>query len=171
MQVLVFAVLQLLGLSLATIIFPDPAGEVNVGNGIGKQFIGGRCISNRDCASGCCAVLRDIGICSGPSAAFVGGKAGCGFVGPRPTTTSSKVTTTTSHLSPPPAQTSGRLTPDPAGVKNIGNGRGAQFIGGQCLSNADCTTACCATSVDIGICSAIAAQFAPGKTGCGFKAP
>ncbi|KIJ27797.1 hypothetical protein M422DRAFT_270978 [Sphaerobolus stellatus SS14] len=33
---------------------------------------------------------------------------------------------------------------DPAGVKNVGNGNGGQFIGGQCLSDADCGSGCCA---------------------------
>jgi hypothetical protein len=33
---------------------------------------------------------------------------------------------------------------DPAGAKNVGNGHGLQFIGGQCLSTADCASGCCA---------------------------
>ena len=55
----------------------DPAGTKNVGNGHGGQFIGGQCLSNADCASGCCA--RPCGICSGPGAQFQAGKQGCGF--------------------------------------------------------------------------------------------
>lgn len=55
---------------------------------------------------------------------------------------------------------------DPAGVKNIGNGKGTQFIGGQCLSTADCASGCCANPC--GICSGPGAQFQAGKTGCGF---
>ena len=55
---------------------------------------------------------------------------------------------------------------DPAGAPNVGNARGIQFIGGQCLSNADCASGCCAGPC--GICSAEAVQFAQGKTGCGF---
>ena len=57
----------------------DPAGAKNVGNGVGKQFIGGQCLSARDCASGCCAF--PCGICSGPGAQFQAGKMGCGFGG------------------------------------------------------------------------------------------
>jgi hypothetical protein len=55
----------------------DPAGEKNVGNGKGQQFIGGQCLSAKDCASGCCAL--PCGICSGPGAQFQAGKQGCGF--------------------------------------------------------------------------------------------
>ena len=57
----------------------DPAGEKNVGNGAGRQFIGGQCLSAKDCASGCCAF--PCGICSGPGAQFQAGKMGCGFGG------------------------------------------------------------------------------------------
>ncbi|KAL7625912.1 hypothetical protein AAE478_005136 [Parahypoxylon ruwenzoriense] len=62
------------------------------------------------------------------------------------------------------------VTPDPAGEKNIGNGQGAQFIGGQCLSSADCASTCCAvvTGEDFGVCSGLGAQFQAGKAGCGF---
>jgi hypothetical protein len=55
----------------------DPAGVPNVGNGQGRQFIGGQCLSAADCASGCCAL--PCGICSGPGAQFQAGKQGCGF--------------------------------------------------------------------------------------------
>ncbi|KAK0631508.1 hypothetical protein B0T14DRAFT_400767, partial [Immersiella caudata] len=63
---------------------PDVAGEQNVGNGQGKQFITGQCLSNADCASGCCATLPQnggptIGICSGPAVGNAQGKQGCGF--------------------------------------------------------------------------------------------
>jgi hypothetical protein len=57
----------------------DPAGAKNVGNGVGKQFIGGQCLDTADCASGCCAF--PCGICSGPGAQFQAGKEGCGFGG------------------------------------------------------------------------------------------
>ncbi|KAH8664634.1 hypothetical protein BX600DRAFT_437168 [Xylariales sp. PMI_506] len=60
------------------------------------------------------------------------------------------------------------LTPDPAGTKNIGNGVGAQFIGGACLSSADCASTCCAFLAGAGICSGLGAQFQAGKQGCGF---
>ncbi|EGO53323.1 hypothetical protein NEUTE1DRAFT_73801, partial [Neurospora tetrasperma FGSC 2508] len=62
--------------------------------------------------------------------------------------------------------------PDPAGEKNVGNGKGLQFIGGQCLSEADCGSQCCATLARggdvIGVCSGLGAQFQAGKQGCGF---
>ena len=59
-------------------------GGKNVGNGKGGQFITGQCLSNADCASGCCAL--PCGICSGPGAQFQAGKQGCGFVGNTPAT-------------------------------------------------------------------------------------
>ncbi|KIM85733.1 hypothetical protein PILCRDRAFT_5388 [Piloderma croceum F 1598] len=48
--------------------------------------------------------------------------------------------------SPPPAPTAPNGGPafDPAGQKNVGNKNGTQFIGGQCLSDADCASKCCA---------------------------
>lgn len=55
---------------------------------------------------------------------------------------------------------------DPAGTKNVGNGKKGQFIGGQCLSAADCASGCCA--LPCGICSGPGAQFQAGKKGCGF---
>lgn len=71
---------------------------------------------------------------------------------------------------PPPGQCNpnGRPGPifDPAGPKNVGNGRGQQFIGGQCLDAADCASGCCANPC--GICSGPGAQFQNGKQGCGF---
>jgi hypothetical protein len=74
---------------------------------------------------------------------------------------------------PPPAnngqcQANGAPGPhfDPAGAKNVGNGHGGQFIGGQCLSHADCASGCCA--LPCGICSGPGAQFQAGKQGCGF---
>lgn len=63
--------------------------------------------------------------------------------------------------------------PDPAGEKNIGNGAGAQFIGGQCQGAADCASGCCATlpqgGQTIGVCSGLGAQTQAGKQGCGFE--
>ncbi|KAK5987878.1 Biotrophy-associated secreted protein 2 [Cladobotryum mycophilum] len=56
----------------------DPAGAKNLGNGQGKQFITGACLSNADCASGCCAAVRGGALCSGVGAQFQNGKQGCG---------------------------------------------------------------------------------------------
>jgi len=72
---------------------------------------------------------------------------------------------------PPPAagcQANGRPGPlfDIAGAKNVGNGAGQQFIGGQCLDASDCASGCCA--LPCGICSGPGAQFQNGKQGCGF---
>jgi hypothetical protein len=145
----------------------DPAGTGNVGNGAGKQFIGGQCLSAADCGSGCCA--GPSGICSGVGAQTQAGKTGCGFGGGA---TSAAPAAPVAAAPPPPAAAAstspanGGPPFDPSGVKNVGNGAGAQFIGGQCLSAADCGSGCCAGPS--GICSGVGAQTQAGKTGCGF---
>jgi len=143
----------------------DPAGVKNVGNGQGKQFIGGQCLSTADCASGCCA--GPSGICSGPGASTQAGKTGCGFGGgsssPAPAAPSGS-----SPAAAPATASKGGPAFDPAGAKNVGNGQGKQFIGGQCTSTADCASGCCAGPS--GICSGPGASTQAGKTGCGFKA-
>lgn len=65
------------------------------------------------------------------------------------------------------------LAPNNAGAKNVGTGTGAQFITGGCVSDADCSSACCADigTTNVGICSAEAAALQNGKTGCGFVDP
>ena len=150
----------------APAISPDASLEKNVGNGKHIQPITGRCVSNADCASSCCAILGQIGICSGIPAQYQGGKTGCGFVGPPPirTTTSARPVSTT----PPPNGIG--IKPDPTLEKNVGNADHRQPTSGRCIGNADCISACCATLGNIGICSSIAAQFQAGKMGCGFRA-
>jgi hypothetical protein len=143
----------------------DPAGAKNVGNGRGQQFIGGQCLNAADCASGCCAL--PCGICSGPGAQSQAGKQGCGF-GEAKAGAPEAV-----DMTPAPSADAGAGSVcvggprfDPAGAKNVGNGRGQQFIGGQCLKAADCASGCCA--FPCGICSGPGAQFQAGKQGCGF---
>ncbi|KAF4615631.1 hypothetical protein G7Y89_g15277 [Cudoniella acicularis] len=64
------------------------------------------------------------------------------------------------------------VTPNNAGAKNVGLGTGAQFITGGCVSNADCSSACCANNgLGAGVCSAEAAALQNGKEGCGFVDP
>jgi hypothetical protein len=146
----------------------DPSGEKNVGNGKGQQFIGGQCLSSKDCGSGCCAL--PCGICSGVGAQFQAGKQGCGFGDGRAPVPAPPA----ANPAPPPpapapmvgAACMGGPKFDPAGEKNVGNGKGQQFIGGQCLNAKDCASGCCA--FPCGICSGVGAQFQAGKQGCGF---
>jgi hypothetical protein len=65
------------------------------------------------------------------------------------------------------------LTPNAAGAKDVGNGKGQQFTTGGCVADADCRSACCAEIGvgGIGICSAVGAQHQNGKLGCGFVDP
>ena len=150
----------------------DPAGDKNVGNGKGGQFIGGQCLGAADCASGCCAL--PCGICSGPGAQFQAGKQGCGFGAAKPVAPPPPAATPPPPAVPMTAADAGRQGNacvggprfDPAGEKNVGNGAGGQFIGGQCLNAADCASGCCA--LPCGICSGPGAQFQAGKQGCGF---
>ncbi|KAE9372511.1 hypothetical protein N431DRAFT_545139 [Stipitochalara longipes BDJ] len=164
-----FTIATILSLAVVAYAVPpfDPAGAKNVGNGAGGQFIGGQCLSNADCGSGCCA--NPTGICSGPGAATQNGKQGCGFG----STGSSSAVAVAAAASPsvPTASVASTASAggpafDPAGAKNVGNGKGIQFIGGQCLSGADCASTCCAGPS--GICSGLGAQLQAGKTGCGF---
>jgi len=180
-----FTIATLLNLALVVYAVPpfDPSGAKNVGNGAGGQFIGGQCLSDADCGSACCA--NPTGICSGVGAQTQNGKTGCGFGGAGNGTAAAADAATPSAVAPvasasaaaPVASASaapagagtnaaGGPAFDPSGVKNVGNGKGTQFIGGQCLSGADCGSTCCAGPS--GICSGLGAQTQAGKTGCGF---
>lgn len=102
---------------------------------------------------------------------FAQGKQGCGFGG-------------ANQEQPPaeeaPAQDNGNnnnvgngvADNGAAGSQNVGLGNGQQFITGQCLSDADCASACCAGRVgsETAACSAVLVANADGKTGCGFGA-
>ncbi|TVY52400.1 hypothetical protein LCER1_G006853 [Lachnellula cervina] len=152
----------------------DPSGAKNVGNNAGTQFIGGQCLSNADCNSACCA--SPTGICSGVGAQTQNGKTGCGFSSSNSTSASTPASSSPASNVAAAAVASGSAVAgtnaaggpafDPSGVKNVGNAAGAQFIGGQCLSGADCGSTCCAGPS--GICSGLGAQTQAGKTGCGF---
>lgn len=186
---------------------PDPAGDKNIGNGQGRQFITGACLSDADCASGCCARLNGGGICSGPAVSFAQGKQGCGFNaaggggnGGSDTNNNNAAVPTPfpEPASPPPASGCGAaetvvVTPLPEpdtgsvaapatgatgggtgidtskpGAQNVGLGNGSQFITGQCFSDADCASGCCARLRGGGVCSSPLVAFESGKQGCGF---
>ncbi|KAI5918821.1 hypothetical protein F4810DRAFT_550731 [Camillea tinctor] len=140
---------------------PDPAGEKNIGNGAGQQFIGGACLSGADCASTCCATLNGAGICSGLGAQFQAGKTGCGFVSGDAAAAAPAASATAAA---PAAEATGgsaaAVDPNAAGSQNVGKADGSQFITGQCLSDADCASACC--SVANGQCAS------PAVATCGF---
>ncbi|KAK2055156.1 hypothetical protein LY76DRAFT_521027 [Colletotrichum caudatum] len=156
-------------LAIPSPLTPDPSGDKNVGNGQGAQFIGGACLSSKDCASACCATLNGAGICSGVGAQFQAGKQGCGFGGGGG-----------AAAAPAPPQGAGQVAPSmesaegngssantgSAGSSNVGAGNGQQFITGQCLSDADCASGCCAGPK--GACAARAVAEENGKSGCGF---
>ncbi|KAI0423497.1 hypothetical protein F5Y09DRAFT_231877 [Xylaria sp. FL1042] len=168
---------------------PDPAGDANVGNQNHGQFIGGQCINSLDCAAdtACCATFGSIGLCSGLAADFQAGKTGCGFgdgdastATPDASTPDTTTTTTTggdastetgsgdASSGSASGSTSGTVTVDPnaAGAANVGKGDGSQFITGQCISDADCASTCCATD---GKCAARAVVESPqDPRDCGF---
>ncbi|RDL33843.1 uncharacterized protein BP5553_08211 [Venustampulla echinocandica] len=187
-----FTVFAILNLALAVYAVPqfNKDGAKNVGNGAGKQFITGQCLSNADCESTCCA--NPLGICSAPAAALQNGKTGCGFgsggagaanagaanagaaQAGSANTGAANAAATAAPAAAQGATGAAAASSNAAGgppfnkdgAKNVGNGAGEQFITGQCLSNADCGSACCAGPA--GICSAEAASLQNGKTGCGF---
>ncbi|GAW19317.1 hypothetical protein ANO14919_088030 [Xylariales sp. No.14919] len=156
---------------------PDPAGAANVGNGAHTQFIGGQCLSSADCAldTACCATFGSIGLCSGLGAQFLAGKTGCGFGdgGAAPTVPDDSGSGDSGSDSGSETGTgsgNGSTTvvvdPDTAGSQNVGLGNGSQFITGQCLSDADCASGCCATG---GACAAAAVVNSPQDAReCGF---
>ncbi|KXH60564.1 biotrophy-associated secreted protein 2 [Colletotrichum nymphaeae SA-01] len=149
----------------------------NVGAGNGQQFITGQCLSDADCASGCCNGPK--GACAARAVATENGKAGCGFTGTGAgaATGSTGGGAAAEAAAPPQAAPSagtdagsgaGAGTSGAPGSQNVGKGNGQQFITGQCLSNADCASGCCAGPK--GVCSATAVANESGKTGCGFTA-
>ncbi|KAI1422506.1 hypothetical protein F5Y12DRAFT_612755 [Xylaria sp. FL1777] len=159
---------------------PDPAGANNVGNQNHGQFIGGQCINSNDCAQGtaCCATFGSIGLCSGLAADFQAGKTGCGFgdgdatatTPADPATTSSAGSDSDSDSSSGGGASSGStvvvVQPGSAGAANVGAANGSQFITGQCTSDADCASTCCATD---GKCAARAVVESPqDPRDCGF---
>ncbi|KAK9783649.1 putative Biotrophy-associated secreted protein 2 [Seiridium cardinale] len=154
---------------------PDPSGDKNIGNAAGLQFIGGECLSSKDCAATACCAFNNNGrgICSGLGAQTQAGKTGCGFGdgGASSAVSSSAASVATGPAAAPaaaPATGSTAVTIDTSapGAANVGTGNGQQFITGQCLSDADCASACCANPK--GVCSAVAVASDSGKQGCGF---
>ncbi|KAI1338303.1 hypothetical protein F5Y15DRAFT_416949 [Xylariaceae sp. FL0016] len=140
---------------------PDPAGAKNVGNGAGGQFIGGACLGQADCASACCATLNGAGICSGVGAQFQAGKTGCGFESSGAGSgTAAAAPAASSDVASANTGAAAAIDPNAAGSQNVGKGDGSQFITGQCLSDADCASACCA--IDKGTCAS------PNVSQCGF---
>ncbi|KIW14244.1 hypothetical protein PV08_07026 [Exophiala spinifera] len=65
-------------------------GAANVGNGAGKQFITGQCLSDADCASGCCGF--NSGKCAGAIIAQTR-DGGCGFGDATPNDTAAQALT------------------------------------------------------------------------------
>ncbi|KAK1657386.1 hypothetical protein BDP55DRAFT_567370, partial [Colletotrichum godetiae] len=159
-------------LAIPSPLTPDPSGDKNVGNGNGVQFIGGACLNSKDCASTCCATLNGAGICSGLGAQFQAGKTGCGFgdggTAAGPAASQGAGQATPSMEAAAGSSAAGAGSSGAPGSQNVGKGNGQQFITGQCLSNADCASGCCAGPK--GVCSATAVANEGGKTGCGFTA-
>lgn len=145
-------------------------GSQNVGKGNGQQFITGQCLTDADCASGCCAGPK--GVCSARAVANENGKTGCGFGGTGGAGAGSGEAEAAAPSAPAqpaqPAPAAGSGNQEAAGSENVGKGNGSQFITGQCLSDADCASGCCAGPK--GACSARAVAEENGKTGCGFTA-
>ncbi|KAJ9497085.1 hypothetical protein LTR99_003829 [Exophiala xenobiotica] len=158
------------------------AGSANVGNGAGKQFITGQCLSDADCASGCCGF--NTGLCAGAVIAQTR-DGGCGFGDTSPNSNAAQALTGGGASAPAATAAAGAGTVNSAaaeapsatesastaidssipGAANVGNGAGKQFITGQCLSDADCASGCC--GFNSGKCAgAIIAQTRDG--GCGF---
>jgi hypothetical protein len=111
-------------------------------NGDGTQFITGPCVSDADCASGCCSI--DTEACAARLVAEEG--SGCGFGGAGA------------------GNNAGNDNNNNAGVEAPAAGAGTQFITGPCTSDADCASGCC--SIDTEACAA--RLVAEEGSGCGF---
>jgi hypothetical protein len=66
--------------------------------------------------------------------------------------------------------TSGTVDKNLPGFQNVGKGNGQQFITGQCFSDKDCASGCCAGSSTSAVAECIGELVAnePPRTGCGF---
>ncbi|KAG9781957.1 hypothetical protein ABEF93_006236 [Exophiala dermatitidis] len=168
-------------------------GAANVGTGSGTQFITGQCLSDADCASGCCGF--NSGKCAGAIIAQTR-DGGCGFGDAQPNDNAAQALTggggggsgaatatstagadagtgtgsgsdsgTGGTATVTAAASTASINSDAPGAANVGTGSGKQFITGQCLSDADCASGCC--GFNSGKCAgAIIAQTRDG--GCGF---
>lgn len=107
-------------------------------------------------------------MCSGPAVSFAQGKQGCGFGGNGNGGGQEGQKNDNSNNG---GGDDDGAAGNEAGAENVGEGNGKQFITGQCLSDADCASGCCAGSEgsDTAACSAKAVANENGKTGCGFQ--
>lgn len=147
----------------------------------GTQFITGPCNSDADCASSCCGF--NSGLCAGPVIAQTR-DGGCGHGDAQPndiaaqaffssqsagaaaaTVPAAAATTAAAQAATTAASGSGAINSALPGAENVGKGDASQFITGQCFSDADCASGCCAFNT--GLCAgAVIAQTRDG--GCGF---
>jgi len=108
-------------------------------------------------------------VCSVVLAAFQAGKNGCGFGGNGNAANAAAAETARQRqLGLRQAAVSVVIRKDAPGAANVGLGNGEQFVSGQCLSDDDCDSGCCATRARDGVCSAVAVANQDGKEGCGF---
>lgn len=113
--------------------------------------------------------MNGAGICSGLGAQFQAGKEGCGFGddgAAAPAAPPAADTPDAGAGAGAGANAGAGAGAGEAGSQNVGKGDGSQFITGQCLSDADCASGCCAKPN--GVCSAVAVANEAGKEGCGF---
>ncbi|KAK2768527.1 hypothetical protein FQN54_000383 [Arachnomyces sp. PD_36] len=139
------------------------------GNGNGQQFITGKCLSDADCASGCCGF--NSGLCAGAVVAQER-DGGCGFGDAQSNDDAAQALQGGGAVDAGNATAAAPAAADQqdsgAGGENAdaaGNGSGDQFITGACESDADCASGCC--GFNSGLCAgAVVAQERDG--GCGF---
>jgi len=142
-------------------------GAQNVGLKNGQQFITGQCTSDADCASTCC--VAKTGLC-GAVGAQLNGRADCGFGGsaaPAAAAPDNAAAAAPAAAGPNESVTPQNqvINPSLPGAQSVGLKNGAQFITGQCTSDADCASGCC--GFHSGLCAgAVIAQTRDG--GCGF---
>ncbi|KAK8930054.1 hypothetical protein H634G_01382 [Metarhizium anisopliae BRIP 53293] len=164
--------ISLLTLAVTAYAALDPSELKNVGQGNGKQFITGKCLSDADCSTNCCAGKNGGGVCSAVAVANADGKTGCGFGGGNGVGGGQDNGANAGNNGANAGNNGGNAgnggnqgvaTGD--GAQNFGNGAGKQFITGVCASDADCASTCCAKTT-----KACAAIGAVGAENCGFVA-
>ncbi|KID80449.1 hypothetical protein MBR_01761, partial [Metarhizium brunneum ARSEF 3297] len=182
-------VISLLTLAVTAYAALDPSELKNVGQGNGKQFITGKCLSNADCSTNCCAGKNGGGVCSAVAVANADGKTGCGFGGGNAGNNGANAGNNGANAGNNGANAGNnganagnnganagnnganagnggnQGVPTGDGAENFANGAGKQFITGVCASDADCASTCCAKTT-----KACAAIGAVGAENCGFVA-
>jgi hypothetical protein len=131
------------------------------------QFATGCCLSDGDCATGCCGkktgICQNLGVAVSAAVGGCGGVFGTGASSPAGVAAPSGAAVAARTL----ANRSGPKCTDATGqnLAAAGKAAGTQFITGCCDSDADCASECCGKNT--GVCQALAVANTAAVGGCG----